>query len=65
MKFRSLHVIASAAKQSRVVGGTLDCFVALLLAMTPFLVPAANDETYAFCSANAFCTAGRSDMRLM
>ena len=29
-----VHVIASEAKQSRVVGGTLDCFVALLLAMT-------------------------------
>jgi hypothetical protein len=27
-------VIADEAKQSRVVGGTLDCFVALLLAMT-------------------------------
>jgi hypothetical protein len=27
-------VIASEAKQSRVVGGTLDCFVAALLAMT-------------------------------
>jgi hypothetical protein len=29
-----LFVIASEAKQSRVVGGTLDCFVASLLAMT-------------------------------
>ena len=27
-------VIASAAKQSRAVGATLDCFVAALLAMT-------------------------------
>ncbi|CCE02810.1 hypothetical protein BRAS3809_660007 [Bradyrhizobium sp. STM 3809] len=33
-KRRSHHVIASAAKQSSVMGETLDCFVASLLAMT-------------------------------
>ncbi|BAM89360.1 hypothetical protein S58_33640 [Bradyrhizobium oligotrophicum S58] len=57
-----LHVIASEAKQSRVVGGTLDCFVASLLAMTKEKPYPAYPAATAACGT-ATATTRRGDSR--